>query len=226
MREQIQQAVIDTLQQRSRLCADVLKIDGMMGIYTRHLLNNLVTRFCDASSSYLEVGCYRGASTMAALYGNQEIGSARSIDNFSQFDKRRSNETVARQRIEWAKQANEIPADTLLICGDSTKAESYTLAHPPAVFFYDGNHGYEHQRSALPILLDSLPKELRPAQLVYVVDDWDFPAVCGGCLHSLNTLRESGFIKVIESIQIKNNATFHDPANWWNGIGIFGITLC
>ena len=60
----------------------VLGIEGMSQPKNRHLLNNLCSR---EETSYLEIGTWKGASTISALYNNKHIRNSLSIENWSDF---------------------------------------------------------------------------------------------------------------------------------------------
>lgn len=68
---------------RSKLPAAVLEMEGMSGDKTRHLYSNLC---CLPGVRHLEVGCWKGSSLVAALYGNGgSVEQSVAIDDFSEF---------------------------------------------------------------------------------------------------------------------------------------------
>ena len=64
----------------SKINQDILDIEGMSGIKSRHFFNNICSY---DDTRYLEIGSFHGSTFCAALYENNI--KAVSIDNWSQF---------------------------------------------------------------------------------------------------------------------------------------------
>mgnify|MGYP000886217178 CR=1 FL=1 len=78
--EHTQTAIIDAENNTSKINSDILSIDGMTGVKTRHFYNNLLN-IDDAR--YLEIGSWKGSSVCSAMYNNN--AKIVCIDNWSQF---------------------------------------------------------------------------------------------------------------------------------------------
>ena len=64
----------------SKITEEIIEMEGMSGIKTRHFYNNLLNR---ADARYLEIGTWKGSSVCSAMCGNQ--AKVVCIDNWSQF---------------------------------------------------------------------------------------------------------------------------------------------
>ncbi len=79
----VQTSIANGQQMISKLNQEALAIDGMSSPKVRHFLNNLCSL---PEANYLEIGCWKGSTLVASLFGNQSsISSAVAIDNWSDF---------------------------------------------------------------------------------------------------------------------------------------------
>jgi hypothetical protein len=181
----------------SKLTPDQLSLSGMIGPKTRHFYNN-VCNF--PGCKYLEVGAHLGASTIAALYGNDTPGVT--IDNFTEFD---PTNTVKDRLLEnIAKHLRDGQLD--LIEGDFKKILP-TLDRKFNVYLYDGCHDVESHAQAIELAMNCLE-----SPCIIIVDDYDW-----GCVKQGTELGiERSGAKAVWSGTKEGNG-------WWNGCGIFVV---
>ncbi len=193
-------AKAETLQ--SNLNQGVLSIEGMSSPKVRHFLNNLCSM---PNTHYLEIGCWKGSTFVAALYGNnQTISSAVALDNWSEFG--------------GPKDAFELNCATFLPANayafhskDCFKIDPKSVCNNPVnIYFYDGAHTQEDQELAFTHY-----NEVLDNVFVAVVDDWNHPPVSVGTRSAFNKL---GYKILFERIlPARWNG---DTENWWNGLYI------
>ncbi|MBT4519664.1 MAG: glycosyltransferase family 92 protein [Halieaceae bacterium] len=195
--------------ERSNLDAAALAVNGYCGTLTRHFYNN-ICNFEDCR--YLEIGSWNGASTVAAMVGNQM--NLTCIDNFSQFNGRQS---VFETNVRQFKGDNNLS----LVVGDCFAMDS-TIMGPFDVYLYDGAHSYESQYKAIEHFLATLA----PLSVV-IIDDWNWDAVRTGTQDALRDLGVNVlYRKEIILPEVNDPKTDkHEPAcdSWWNGICILLI---
>lgn len=201
--EHIVAAVEAAEQCRSQLADEVLSLDGMCGLYTRHFYNNL----CNfAGCRFLEIGSYHGASTCAALYANDV--TAVCIDNWSEF-------RGLRGRFEDAVQQFRGRSTVEVIEKNCFEVDSAKLA-PFDVFLYDGNHSRESHYLALERFAPTLAE-----YAVVVIDDWNREPVRQG---TREAVRDLGLDVAFEKeIVLAPNETADENREagrrtWWNGL--------
>jgi hypothetical protein len=64
----------------SKITTDIINMEGMSGIKTRHFYNNLLNT---KDARYLEIGTWKGSSVCSAMCGNK--AKVVCIDNWSEF---------------------------------------------------------------------------------------------------------------------------------------------
>jgi len=153
--------------QDSKLTDDVLAIHGMSTPKIRHLLNNLVSM---DRVRYLEVGLWKGATFISALYGNTP-DYACGVDDWS----------VGTEK-DFHKNIKEfIPGATFdLLAGDSFKVSSQGGIN---VYLYDASHTKQAQIDALEYYYDYLANEF-----IYLVDDYNLSHVRDGTQQAIKDL--------------------------------------
>lgn len=187
----IQKSLVDNLPK------EVYAIEGMSSNKVRNLLNNI----CNLKDfNYLEVGCWKGSTAIASLYGN-EFRKAYLVDNWSQFGDVR----------------NEFKKNIKLITGNIQIIEDdcFSVYLPDMdsidVFFFDGLHTYEDQNKALKYYYQILKNKF-----IYIVDDTNEPEVING---TLDAIKELGLnINYMSILPSRYNC---DTDFYWNGIGVF-----
>jgi len=197
----------------------ILSLEGMSGINYRIFANRLMT--FPINSTYLEVGCWMGSTSISALYDNFDVVNKHwIIDNFSEW----GNDGITKKRFHesWNQyipnnKPNLIDADCFAI-----NPKEYGIENV-SVYFYDGNHSEECQRKALTHYYDSMADSF-----ILLVDDW-FPCKTrdnGVIRGTLTAIEELGLkIQFKEEVsgcmsRIQTNGV-GDPYTWWNGCGVF-----
>lgn len=196
----------------SKCIPGVLAIEGMSGALTRHLYNNL----CDlrkpggGPTRYLEVGAWKGSSTISALYNNAHC-RATVVDNWSEFGAPRAEfERNMALFLGWPHAAPHVQV---------LNEDCWALATPPAhapfdVYLYDGAHTVlDHERALTalwPLLADVF---------IFVVDDWNWAQAKAGTGAALAKVEALG-ARVAHRVEI---AAPEGGDGFWNGCGIFLI---
>jgi hypothetical protein len=75
----VEKSIAQAEELTSKLKPEVLQVQGWSAPKFRHFLNNLCSK---ADTKYLEIGVWKGATHIAALYKNQIYSIA--VDNFSE----------------------------------------------------------------------------------------------------------------------------------------------
>jgi len=185
----------------SKLSLDVLELEGMSGTKTRHLYNNL----CDfAGCRYLEVGCWKGSSTIASLYNNE--AHALVIDNWAEFGGPRA-EFLA--NIE----KHIGPGRVKMIERDCFDVFPHLENGAFNVYLYDGHHSEECQKRAI---VEAASKLKNPA--VVIVDDWNEEHIRRGTEEGF---LESG-LRVAWTRELITQGVESD--GYWNGIAVFVVS--
>ncbi len=197
-------AVELAMQGVSRLTPEVLALEGMSGTMTRHLYNNL----CNLPGCrYLEVGCWKGSSTVAALYGNDATGTA--IDNWSQFDGPKDHFHRTVDSLLPPGQLHFIDAD----CWQALDGE--LPGGPFLVYMYDGGHSFDDHRRAITHAAKHLER-----RCVVVIDDWNVPHIREGT--------QAGLVDVGATVLGRREMFTDrngDERGFWNGAAVFVLDL-
>lgn len=192
------EAAIDMAEHgQSRLPKAVLELEGMSSPKVRHFLSN-VTAFPD--TRYLEIGCYKGSTLIAALYGKDIKHWA--IDNFCEYH---SSEELLRSRCAaHGVQPNFFNADCFSLDLDAAGIRDVN------VYFYDGWHSFGAQVEALGHFIDRMEKP----QFIYIVDDW------GGTEGEPVRNGTKTAIQVLNLNVIYERALPGYEGGWWNGLWV------
>jgi hypothetical protein len=149
----------------SKLDARHFAIEGMTSPCIQRLLNNLCSW---EDAVYLEIGVWRGATLISAVYGNT-LKEVIAIDNWSEFEGPRA---IFFNNIKYYLPGNNIK----VIEHDSFSVDKESIFHNPVnIYFYDGNHRTESQKLAFTYyhsVLDDV--------FVALVDDWEWDDVKAG----------------------------------------------
>ena len=184
----------------SNVSIDVLELEGMSSSKVRHLLNNLCSL---PQASYLEIGCWKGSTLVAALYDHEDA-SAVAIDNWSEFGGPRKE--FFSNIVAFLPNADlkVFEADCFAI----DKGNVFTK--PVNLYFYDGNHDEENQEMAFTYF-----DEVFDDVFIAMVDDWNAMKVRNGTRSAFSKL---GYQILFEKeLFTPKNA---DTSSWWNGIYI------
>jgi hypothetical protein len=188
----------------SKLTEDILRIEGMSGDKTRHLYNNI----CSLEGvNYLEVGSYKGSSTVSAMFKNNIRGYC--VDNWGQYGGR-SEFASNVQKFLPSNDIRVIEKDCWLMTLDDVKDSIQ-------IFLYDGSHTYEDQKRAITYFTPFFSE-----RVIIMIDDWmcDWVDVKSG---TLDGIKEAN-LKVLfqHEIGLVNTTDYHVGGDtFWNGCGIF-----
>lgn len=197
----IKQCIIDAEANRSKLTEEYIsKLEGLSSPKVWHLLNNL----CANVNSYMEVGCFKGSTMLAALYENPVYAFA--IDNFMMEPKTRDKffDNTKDAKFEFYE-------------GDCFSSDLRKIKQPIELYFYDGSHTAEAQYKALTYFAGCLAEEF-----IYVCDDWDLSKM-KTC--SLSAIKDLGY-RLVEMHELKGHTAGSLEARksgWWGGIGVMRV---
>lgn len=198
----------------------ILAMDGMSGKKWRHFLNNVVSM---KDCKHLEIGTWAGSTFCSAIYANNELDFACTVDNSSQFG---NVSDRAKCAIEFTNAAMPSSGNILILQSDyKNLSNEVKFQKKLDVYFFDGPHEYEDQRDGIIMMKDQLNEE----RCVILVDDWNWEEPRNGTLHALETLnREIVWSKTIiteledgpkPSEWFQKNR--RQNSNWHNGVAIF-----
>jgi len=194
--ERAETSIANALDGKSKLTFTQMDIAGMSSARVRDLLNNIV----HTGDRYLEIGVWGGSTFVAACYQNNPYAVA--IDNFSQFDGKKS---------EFLNNCfNSGITNFAFLEGDcfNLPPESPQVISNMNVYFYDGDHKEENQRMALTYYIDMLADVF-----IFIVDDWNHePARIG----TEKAIEELGLI-VHKDWHLRTEKNGQD-SSWWNGL--------
>lgn len=196
----VKQAIEDAKNEKSKLTHDVIAIGGFTSNRIRHLLNNLGA----ISNRVFEIGSHRGSTLCATIYGNENIQSVVSVDNFCEFNTDGNPEQDLLDNLSkfsptkaWA-----------LIKEDCFQMQSIPFEKPD-LYSYDGLHADWAQRDALVYFYDMLPDEF-----IYCVDDSSWESVKKGMTEGVS---QCGFDVLFE----EHLWDGREGGDWWNGFSVF-----
>jgi hypothetical protein len=196
----VQTSIANAEKLASKLNKEVLEIEGMSSPKVRHFLNNLSSL---PQANYFEIGCYKGSTLIASLFGNQDtISSAVAIDNWSEFG--------------WHKEEFQKNCMNFLSLNAYTFYEDdcfsiepkSVCSHPVDIFFYDADHTELSQELAFTHY-----NEVFADLFIAVIDDWNHPPVRLGTAAAFKKLGYEVLFEIV--LPAKKNA---DIENWWNGL--------
>ena len=199
LKRRLETAIARAAAGRSRLGPEALALEGLSSAAERHLLNNLCA---PADVNYLEVGTYKGATLVAASYGNR--GRFTAVDNFSEFSHLGApRETFEAVRAEFRRECRF----TFHEADCWSPALRRRLPRGVNVYFYDGRHRYEDQYRAFthfdPLFADTF---------IAVVDDWNWEKVRSATRHAF---RDLGY-RILHERELRTRRWLKDL--WWNGL--------
>jgi hypothetical protein len=189
----------------SKLTKEILNLDGMSGIKTRHFYNNLCSL---ENCNYLEVGVWKGSSFISAIYGNKITPIA--IENWSEFN---GNSKLFLNNVKKLTNNQEF----FYVEKDCFKIENQDIKQYfdyIDIFLYDGAHDFESQKKAITYF-----KEYFANFVIIVIDDWreEWKKVIDGTYEGL---KEAGLI-IHKHYYRTSKQEQNGNSNYWNGVGIF-----
>ena len=186
----------------SKITNDIINMDGMSGIKTRHFYNNLLNT---EDARYLEIGTWKGSSVCSAMCGNKAYVVC--IDNWSEFGGPKNEFLANFERYKGENNATFIENDCYKV--DISELSKFNI------YMYDGNHSNESHYNALQHYYNCLDDIF-----IFIVDDWNWEDVRNGTISSIKKLN----LKVLYEKEIRttwDNSVPKEPElskNWWNGI--------
>lgn len=195
----INNAYQKALEGKSKLPAEVLKMDGMTGSMPRHFYNNLLEL---PSAKYLEIGTWKGSSLCSAMHGNKARVVA--MDDFSGFGspKQEFLNNVANNIGE--NEFSFYEHDCFKFDVESFEKLKFNI------YLFDGDHSEESQYQAIDKYLPAMEDTF-----IFVCDDWNWNTVSAGTHRAIM----KNNLNVLYSKEIKTESI--DAATWWNGMAVF-----
>jgi hypothetical protein len=188
----------------SKITDDIINLQGMTGIKTRHFYNNLLSR---ENMSYLEIGTWKGSSVCSAMYKN--TAKIVCIDNWSEFGGPKDEFLINFNKYKGNNDAIFIESDCFNV--DTSILPKFNI------YMYDGNHTIDSHYNALKYYINCLHDIF-----IYIVDDWNWIDVRDGTYKSFKDLN----LTILYEKEIRltsDNSVTPEPllsSNWWNGIYI------
>jgi hypothetical protein len=173
---------------QSKLSPEAIAVPGMTSPKIRHFLNNVGGA---DGINYLEIGIHKGATFVAANYGNKFLSSV-AVDNWSQF-------CDAGTRDEFVRNADQFVGAYTLLDMDCFGIMPDQLPARVNMYLYDGDHTDDAQYRAVSHFYPHLD-----GQFLFMVDDWFTGARDG----TRRAIRDLGLTTIFE-------AELSD--GWWNG---------
>lgn len=186
----------------SKITNDIINMEGMSGIKTRHFYNNLLNT---ENARYLEIGTWKGSSVCSAMCGNK--ATVVCIDNWSQFGGPKDEFLVNFEKFKGENDATFIENDCYKV--------DVSLLPKFNIYMYDGNHTEDSHYRALKYYYECLDDVF-----IYIVDDWNCKEVRDGTERAIKELKFN--VMYQHNIRLTWDDT-HTPFNiaetsWWNGI--------
>lgn len=183
----------------SKLSGQVLTIPGYTGIKIRHLLNNICAL---EGNNNLQVGVWKGATFIAALYANQgNINQAVAFDNWSE---------LGGPRQEFKSNCTRfLPYTSYQFYEQDFFATAIKdlVSVPIDIYFYDGEHTEEAHEKAFTHV-----HECFAPTFIALLDNWNWQVVKKGT--------RAAFEKLGYAIRFEQELGFGQVKNtqeWWHG---------
>ena len=186
----------------SKITNDIINMDGMSGIKTRHFYNNLLNT---ENARYLEIGTWKGSSVCSAMCGNK--ATVVCIDNWSQFGGPKAEFLLNFEKFKGENDAKFIENDCYKV--------DVSLLPKFNIYMYDGDHEDESHYNALLHYYNCLDDIF-----IFIVDDWNWERVRNGTTKSIKKLN----LKILYEKEIRLTwDDSHTPKSeasktWHNGI--------
>lgn len=191
---------------KSKITKEIIDLDGMSGVKTRHFYNNLLSI---EDGRWLQIGVWKGTSSCAAIYGNNAIVSL--VENFAGFGGPKE-ECMA--NIEKYKGYN----DVTFYEEDCFQIDITKFKNKFNLYCYDADHSEYSTKKGVEYYLPCLDDVF-----ILVMDDWNYREVRNGTYKGM----DSKELEVVWSKEIRltndDSHTPHDEAkqSYHNGIAVF-----
>jgi hypothetical protein len=211
----VERSFVAAERNESKLSEEILRMEGMSGIKTRHLYNNI----CDLNdANYLEIGTWKGSSFISAIHKNNI--NCLAVDNWSEFfnfgfegDNNIGSKSIFLKNMEVLcdnKNYSFLEKDSFLLEQKDLPFESVDI------YLYDGQHDYESHKNAITYFSNFLSK-----YSIIIIDDWR----CDGEWSKVQRGTYDGFEESnlfihhkVERITEQENGGAYE---YWNGVGVF-----
>lgn len=195
LKQHIENAFEKAEKGESKITNEILNMEGMSGIKTRHFYNNLLNK---EGVRYLEIGTWKGSSVCSAMCGNK--AKVVCIDNWSEFGGPKNEFLINFNTYKGENEARFIEQDCYKV--DILQLPKFNI------YMYDGNHTKDSHYNALIHYYDCLDD-----MFVFIVDDWNWKRVRTGTRDSFKKLNFSVLYE--KKIHTAGNCK---RKTWWNGI--------
>lgn len=204
-RDFIDICVAKAKQNESKCTNHILSLDGMSGNMTRHFYNNLLSmkKEDETPLRYLEIGCWKGSSTLSALHDNDSNVLSSVIDNWSEFSgpKDEFHRNIAPYQNVQIIEEDCFHPDILK-----------QLQHGPYdIYLYDGGHESHEHEQGITHFWDALADTC-----IVLIDDWNWEKVRVGTYRGFEKVNAN----ILYKLEIMNPEGRY---GFWNGCGIFLI---
>ncbi len=193
-----------------KVSTPILNMVGMSGKNYRLLINNLVGSMPGAR--YLEVGSWAGSTACSAMEGNRVTVVC--IDNWSEFG---GPKDVFLANVGFCASDNI----SFAFIESDFRAVNYAGIGKFNIYLFDGPHSQQDQYDGVALALPALDD-----QFIFIVDDWNWPAVRDGTRAAIAAAR----LNVLYSIEIRTTqddshaAVAQQDSDWHNGYFIAVIS--
>jgi hypothetical protein len=187
----------------SKITQDIINMEGMTGINTRHFYNNLLNM---PDARYIEIGTWKGSSVCSAMCGNK--AEVVCIDNWSEFGGPKYEFLYNFEKFKGENNAKFIENDCFNV--DISSLSKFNI------YMYDGNHTNESHYNALLHFYNCLDDIF-----IFIVDDWNWKDVRDGTLRSIAKLNlKNLYSKEIRTTNDDTHPAWGSPEQqrWHNGI--------
>jgi hypothetical protein len=186
----------------SKITPEIIKMEGMSGLKTRHFYNNLLDT---DDARYLEIGTWKGSSVCSAMCGNK--ANVVCIDNWSEFGGPKDEFIQNFEKFKGDNNATFIEDDCYKI--NVTKLPKFNI------YMYDGNHTSESHYLALRYYYPCLDDVF-----IYIVDDWNSNLVRDGTNRAIEELKLNILYEKAVRLTWDNSHTPYPLASdtWHNGM--------
>jgi hypothetical protein len=187
----------------SKITQDIIDMEGMTGINTRHFYNNLLNM---PDARYIEIGTWKGSSVCSAMCGNK--AEVVCIDNWSEFGGPKHEFLYNFEKFKGENNAMFIENDCFNV--DVSTLSKFNI------YMYDGNHTNESHYNALLHFYNCLDDTF-----IFIVDDWNWKDVRDGTLRSIEKLNlKNLYSKELRTTNDDSHPAWGSPEQkrWHNGI--------
>jgi len=175
----------------SKLPLDILGLSGMSTPKIRHLLNNIVSM---PGARYLEVGLWRGATFISALYGNSPEYAC-GVDDWMESNK----STFLKNSVKYINGCD-------ILTGDAFEVKPEKNIN---IYLYDASHTRGAQYMALDYYYEFLADKF-----IFLVDDYNHESVRKG---TDDAIKDLGLKILFDKWLGEAEYSERVPREWWLG---------